>query len=383
MHTVFHLPFVVLLLKVTFDAVPHELREAALVDGASEARTLRSVMLPVAAPGIAAAVIFAAILSWNDYLLGLTLTSGPEAAPLTVGIGTFVQPFNVRYGEMTAAGTLAALPIVLLAVFAHRYIVSGLTGVDGIDARIVDFGYQVLLGNGGRRPSREQELLAAFAGLRIEGLILLAPVVSQRVLRDAAAAQPLVVVSRPDVHVAGVDTVINDEAHGVQLAVDHLVALGHVDIAHIAGAGSAAPERRQGYQQAMHDRGLEDHVRVVPGGYAEADGYEGARVLLDAPRPPTAVIVANDLAAMGTLTALAEAGLRVPEDISVVGYDNTLLASLSHISLTSVNQPRQEMGRLAAQMLHDRIEGRRTRARRHVVTPTLVSRRSTGPVPQS
>jgi ABC-type glycerol-3-phosphate transport system permease component len=127
-HTVFHLPFVVLLLKVTFDAVPHELREAALVDGASEARTLRSVMLPVAAPGIAAAVIFAAILSWNDYLLGLTLTSGPEAAPLTVGIGTFVQPFNVRYGEMTAAGTLAGLPIVLLAVFAHRYIVSGLTG---------------------------------------------------------------------------------------------------------------------------------------------------------------------------------------------------------------------------------------------------------------
>jgi DNA-binding LacI/PurR family transcriptional regulator len=255
--------------------------------------------------------------------------------------------------------------------------------VDGIDARIVDFGYQVLLGNGGRRPSREQELLAAFAGLRIEGLILLAPVVSPRVLRDAAAAQPLVVVSRPDVHVAGVDTVVNDEAHGVQLAVDHLVALGHVDIAHIAGAGSAAPERRQGYQQAMHDRGLKDHVRVVPGGYAEADGYEGARVLLDAPRPPSAVIVANDLAAMGTLTAIAEAGLRVPEDISVVGYDNTLLASLSHISLTSVNQPRQEMGRLAAQMLHDRIEGRRTRARRHVVTPTLVSRRSTGPVPQS
>lgn len=127
-HTVFHLPFAVLVLKVTFDAVPRELREAAVVDGASEGRTLWSVMLPVAAPGIAAAAILAGILSWNDYLLGLTLTSGPEAAPLTVGIGTFVQPFNVRYGEMTAAGTLAGLPIVLLALFAHRYIVSGLVG---------------------------------------------------------------------------------------------------------------------------------------------------------------------------------------------------------------------------------------------------------------
>ena len=254
--------------------------------------------------------------------------------------------------------------------------------VDGIDARATELGYQPLLGNGRRRPHREEDLLRAFAGLRVEGLILLAPVVAPAVLRPAAVVQPLVVVSRPDVRVTGVDSVVNDEAEGIRLAVDHLISLGHKEIAHIAGRGSAAPERRQGYERAMRDRGLADHIHVVPGGYAEQDGYEAARAMLDADRPPTAVIVANDLAAMGALTAIGEAGLRVPDDISVVGYDNTALAALRHVSLTSVNQPRQQMGRMAADMLHDRIEGHRMRARRHVVTPTLVTRRSTGPGPQ-
>jgi DNA-binding LacI/PurR family transcriptional regulator len=254
--------------------------------------------------------------------------------------------------------------------------------VDGIDARATELGYQALLGNGMRRPQREEDLLTAFAGLRVEGLILLAPVVVPAVLRSAAALQPLVVVSRPDVRVAHVDSVVNDEAEGIRLAVDHLVSLGHREIAHIAGAGSAAPERRQGYERAMRDRGLQDHIHVVPGGYTEQDGDEAARVLLDADHLPTAVIVANDLAAMGALTTIAEAGLRVPDDISVIGYDNTALAGLRHISLTSVNQPRQQMGHMAADMLHDRIEGRRTRARRQILTPTLVVRRSTGPAPR-
>jgi DNA-binding LacI/PurR family transcriptional regulator len=253
--------------------------------------------------------------------------------------------------------------------------------VDGIDARGTELGYQPLLGNGRRQTRREEDLLKAFAGLRVEGLVLLAPVVGSAVLRSAGALQPLVVVSRPDVRVTGVDTVVNDEAAGARLAVDHLVSLGHTDIAHIAGEGNAAPERRRGYERAMRDQGLDDHIRVVPGGYAEKDGYEGARALLDT-GPPTAMIVASDLAAMGAMTAIGEAGMRVPDDVSVVGYDNTALAALHLVSLTSVDQPRQQMGRMAADMLHDRIEGRRTRARRQVVTPTLVTRRSTGPCPR-
>lgn len=127
MHTVFHLPFAVLLLKVYFDSVPDQLREAALVDGASEFKAFRRIMLPVITPGIAAVTILTAILSWNEFLLGLTLTRGPDAAPLTVAIATFIQAYNIRFGDMTAAGTVAAVPIIVLSIVAYRYIVTGLT----------------------------------------------------------------------------------------------------------------------------------------------------------------------------------------------------------------------------------------------------------------
>jgi multiple sugar transport system permease protein len=128
LNTLFNLPFAVLLMKSYFDQVPEELREAALVDGASEFRAFRVVILPLVRPGLAAVGIFVAIMAWNEFLLGLTMTSGGESAPLTVGIASLVQPYSVTWGQMAAAGTVAAVPIIVLAIFANRQIVSGLTG---------------------------------------------------------------------------------------------------------------------------------------------------------------------------------------------------------------------------------------------------------------
>lgn len=127
LNTVFNLPFAVLLLTSFFDQVPAELREAALVDGASEARAFWAVALPLARPGLAAVAIYTAIMAWNEFLFGLTMTSGGSSAPFTVGIASLVQPFEVTWGEMSAAGFVAAVPIVLLAVVANRQIVTGLT----------------------------------------------------------------------------------------------------------------------------------------------------------------------------------------------------------------------------------------------------------------
>ena len=127
-NALFNLPFATLLMSSYFGSVPGELREAARVDGATEWRTLWSVILPVVKPGLAATGIFAGILSWNEFMMGLTLTSGGRTAPVTVGIAGLLQPYAVTWGELAAAGTVAAVPIIIMAVFANRQIVSGLTG---------------------------------------------------------------------------------------------------------------------------------------------------------------------------------------------------------------------------------------------------------------
>jgi multiple sugar transport system permease protein len=123
----FNMPFAVLMLTSYFSSIPDELREAAMVDGASPWRSFVSVMLPLVRPGLAATGIYVGIMTWNEFLMGLTLTSGGTTAPLTVGIAGLLQPYAVTWGELSAAGTVAAIPIILLAVFANRHIVAGLT----------------------------------------------------------------------------------------------------------------------------------------------------------------------------------------------------------------------------------------------------------------
>jgi ABC-type glycerol-3-phosphate transport system permease component len=127
-NTVFNLPFAIFLLKVYFDSIPDDLKEAALVDGCKDAGVFWRVMLPLAAPGIGAVTILVGILAWNEFLMALSLTSTPDAQTITVGIGTYVQQYSVRYGEMTASAAVATIPIIILAALAHRYIVTGLTG---------------------------------------------------------------------------------------------------------------------------------------------------------------------------------------------------------------------------------------------------------------
>lgn len=126
-NALFNLPFAVLLLSSYFSGIPKELEEAAKVDGSSDLRTFTTVMVPLIKPGIAAVAIFVGIMSWNEFLMGLTLTSGGDTAPVTVGIAGLLQPYSVTWGEMAAAGTVAAVPIIGMSIFASRYIIAGLT----------------------------------------------------------------------------------------------------------------------------------------------------------------------------------------------------------------------------------------------------------------
>jgi DNA-binding LacI/PurR family transcriptional regulator len=252
--------------------------------------------------------------------------------------------------------------------------------IDGIESRASELGYRLLITTGGRLQRREHAMLEALLEYRTDGLILLSPRMPTGEMASAVGPAPAVVVGRA-VRDAGFDCVVNDDALGGALAVRHLAELGHRRIVHIdGGLGAGAGRRRVGYERAMQELGLGDEAAVIPGDFTEAAGVRGAERLLAGAALPTAVFAANDLVAAGVLDRLEDAGVRVPEDVSIVGYDNTFLAALHHMSLTTINQPRPEMGSAALDLLLARLDGRRTRETR-LVEPTLVARASSAPPP--
>lgn len=251
--------------------------------------------------------------------------------------------------------------------------------VDGLDEAARAEGFELIINTGGRRASRERHAVDSLLSFRPAGVVLLGPVVPASTIAAAAEQSPVVLVSRSS-RLSTVDTVNDDGQTGCGLAIDHLVSLGHTRIVHLdGGGGSESGTRRRGYLAAMRRHGLDP--LVIPSEYTDAAGAKAVREMLarhDGPLP-SAILAANDLNAIGAISALEEAGMRVPEDISVVGYDNTSLAALRHIALTTIDQPRMEMGRLAAEALLERVRGQRTEPVRHLLHPKLVVRATTAP----
>jgi DNA-binding LacI/PurR family transcriptional regulator len=250
--------------------------------------------------------------------------------------------------------------------------------VDGIEEEARAAGYHALFNTGARTADGEALAIETLLQMRTDGLVLAGPVLPARQILAAAATTPVVLIARAS-RMSDVDSVTNDDRAGARLAVDHLVSLGHRAIAHIDGGdGAGAAARRAGYVHAMREHGLGDDVEAVRGSFTEAGGAAGVETLIgNGTAPPTAIFAANDLAAVGVLQALERHGLQVPQDVSVTGYDNTALAALGHIDLTTIDQPRREMGGIAVRLLVERRENGRRRARHLVVQPSLVVRGST------
>jgi DNA-binding LacI/PurR family transcriptional regulator len=250
---------------------------------------------------------------------------------------------------------------------------------DGILEAAGQSDYRILFSTGRRRADDEAEAVEAFLELRVDGVILVSPSIPVSQVEAAAGDVPLVVVCR-SLRSPVVDTVTNDERVGADLAVSHLVELGHRNIVHIdGGRGAGGPQRREGYTRAMRRHGLAEWARIVPGDFTEESGARAVAELFDGADLPTAIFAANDVSAVGAFDRLEEAGLRVPKDVSLIGYDNTSLAAMHHISLTTIDQPRAEMGRLAFETLLERIGRSRLTVVNHAVVPSLVVRRSTAP----
>lgn len=253
--------------------------------------------------------------------------------------------------------------------------------IDGIDLEASANGYRMLLASGRRSVDGERAAIETFLDFRVDGVILTGPRLPKGDIVAAAKTTPVVLVGRR-IDSDRVDTINNDEGLGAQLAVSHLLDLGHARIAHIDGGdGAGAAQRRLGYEVAMTEAGFEQHISVAPGDFTDRGGYAGADLLLDADVRPTAVFAANDQTAAGALDRFEDAGMRVPDDISIVGYDNTALAAMHHMSMTTINQPREEMGRIAVGAMLQRLNDERTDAVHHIVTPSLVTRGTTGKAP--
>jgi DNA-binding LacI/PurR family transcriptional regulator len=248
---------------------------------------------------------------------------------------------------------------------------------EGIFEAADELDYRLLIGTGRRQPVGERRAVDSFFEHRSDGLLLVSPRLPLTEILAIGRTTPTVVVARP-LRAAHVDSITNDDLAGAALAVHHLAELGHRRIAHIdGGRGAGAAPRRTGYVRAMTRLGLEPHV--VPGEFTEAAGVRAAEALLKGDTLPTAVFAANDLVAAGALDRFEDAGLRIPEDLSIIGYDNTFLAALHHMSLTTIDQPRPEIGRLALRTLVERIDGERSSAVHHRVEPSLVVRATTAP----
>ncbi|WP_405166053.1 LacI family transcriptional regulator [Nocardia sp. NBC_01499] len=250
--------------------------------------------------------------------------------------------------------------------------------VEGMDSAANESGLKLILNTGRRSAARERTALESLLSFRPGGIILLSPILPAAAIRDAAQQTPLVLVSRSSA-VADVDTVNDDGEVGAGLAVDHLASLGHRRIVHLDGgsAFTAAP-RRRGYRTAMERHGFEP--MVIPSEHTDSAGAAAVQKLLNIfsrDNFPTALVCGNDFNAVGAMSALEEAGLRIPDDVSIVGYDNTSLASLRQVSLTTIDQPRVQMGRLAVEALVERLQADRTEPVRHRLQPSLVVRATT------
>jgi len=244
-------------------------------------------------------------------------------------------------------------------------------------------GYDVVLSAVTRTRSegRAAETLVDF---RCEALVLLGPVAPAAQLAGLGRQLPVVVIGRR-VAADGVDVVRSADAKGVGQAVDHLAGLGHRSIAYVdGGRGTIAADRRRGYRTAMRRHRLAGDVRVIGGDHTEAAGARAARALLDEEGGlPTAVVAYNDHCALGLLDAFNRAGVDVPADVSIVGYDDSSLSRLAHVNLTTVSQDARRQAQHAMAAAVERLEdGHRDSHREIVLAPHLVVRGTTGPPPE-
>jgi LacI family transcriptional regulator len=285
---------------------------------------------------------------------------------------------ELGYESSLVASSLRRTSTNVLGVLVPEFEPFSTELLKGISAAAEGTGYELLAysGNlGHNHVGWERRSLSRLAGTLIDGAIIVAPTAS-----ITGATIPVVAID-PHTGSTGPSTIEADNVGGARAATQHLIDLGHRRIGHVRGRADlvSARQREQGYREALEAATIEfDPALVRVGGYRASETTDAARELLGLRDRPTAVFAANDLSAIRVMEVAAELGLRVPEDLSVVGFDNVPEAANAEPPLTTLTQPLQQMGAEAVRLLLALLGGDGNEE--HICFPaSLVVRGSTAP----
>ena len=254
--------------------------------------------------------------------------------------------------------------------------------VEGIRRESERQKYRLLVAPAGSGKEAQDRMVEDLIDRGMDGIVLISPLGTDEELEGLARTLPVVVLGRHGSSPA-FDSVAVDDFAAAGIVVDHLVGLGHRNIAYInhetnGGNDARLPEevRVRGYVDAMIRHGLGEGIDIVQSQWSQEGGEQSGRSILSRPERPTAIFAGADVAALGILTALWTAGINVPAEMSVAGFDNIFTTSLAPISMTTVDQSGLDMGAAAGRMLLERVGGR-TEPVHTLMQPTLIARKTT------
>ncbi|WP_277761453.1 LacI family DNA-binding transcriptional regulator [Pseudomonas sp. A34-9] len=243
-------------------------------------------------------------------------------------------------------------------------------------------GYCVILCNSDDNPEKQRSYLRVLLEKRIDGLIVASAGGDSGLAQGLAGVKtPMVIVDR-GLDGVDADLVRIDHEYGAYLATRHLLELGHRDIATIGGPASTsvAQMRLAGYCRALKEAGIEVRPeRMLESDFTSTGGYSAAAILLEG-NPPSAIFAGNDMIGIGVLRAAAERNVRVPSELSVIGFDDIQMSRYVYPALTTVGQSILQLGEMAAEVLLRRIATPNLGTDQRIVTPSIVLRESTAPL---
>jgi LacI family transcriptional regulator len=255
--------------------------------------------------------------------------------------------------------------------------------IRGIDEELAKSDYDLMIYTTHRQRGKETKYVSSIVNGLTDGLLLIVPLVPTTYL-DALHERgyPYVLIDQADT--TGLSAIVNaTNWQGAYEATQYLINLGHRRIGFITGLMglSSAVERLEGYRAALSDHDIPVRSElIVEGDFWSDGGYAAAEQLLSLSEVPTAIFASNDLSAFGAMEAIRERGFRIPEDISLVGFDDIPQASIVYPKLTTVRQPLDQMGRVAAKMLLEHIENPERSLRRVTLSTHLIIRDTCQPL---